>query len=48
MTTANRTSNGGISVSTIVKNQLIQKTYFGYRICEAKKTIQKTLKNNIE
>jgi hypothetical protein len=44
MTTTNRTSNGGISVSIIVKNQLIQKTYFGYRICEAKKLFKKHLK----
>jgi hypothetical protein len=44
MAITNRTSNGGISVSTITKGQLIQKTYFGYRICEAKKLFKKHLK----
>jgi len=44
MATTNRTSNGGISVSAIVKTKIIQKTYFGYRICEAKKLFKKYLK----
>jgi hypothetical protein len=44
MVTTNRTSNGGISTSTILKGKLVQKTYFGYRICEAKKLFKKHLK----
>jgi len=44
MVTTNRTSNGGISTSIILKGQLVQKTYFGYRISEAKKLFKKHLK----